>query len=92
MISKKDIQNLADLARIDIGEDEAESLTSEIDSILGYVGQIENMPTGTTSKTLSVRNVLREDIVTHKPNEYTEDILANSPSRERNYLKVKKIL
>jgi len=92
MISSKDIQNLADLARIEITPSEAESLTSEIDSILLYVGQIKNA-VGDSEKIIpKLRNVMRDDTVTHSPGQYTEDLLKNAPSREGNYLKVKKIL
>jgi len=92
MITKEDIKNLAHLARIEIGEDEAESLSFEIDSILGYVSQIENMKIREVTELPKLRNVMREDIVTHKPREYTEDLLLNAPSREGDFLKVKKIL
>jgi aspartyl-tRNA(Asn)/glutamyl-tRNA(Gln) amidotransferase subunit C len=92
MITKEDIKNLADLARIDIPESEAESLTRDIDSILGYVSQIKNA-TGNSEKTLpKLRNVLREDVATHAPNEYTDKLLKNAPSKEKNFLRVKKIL
>ena len=110
MITKEDIQNLANLARIEITQKEAESLTSEIDSILGYVGKINPVRDREGQQRVSVsngikeisgdssnekpilRNVLREDVVTHKEREYTEDILRLAPSREKDYLKVKKIL
>ena len=92
MITKKDIQNLAELSRIEITPLEAESLTSEIDSILGYVGQIKDA-TGDIEKIIpKLRNVMREDVPTNTKEEYTEKILKNAPSRKDNYLKVKKIL
>ena len=92
MISTEDIQKLAQLARIDISVDEVESLTTEIDAILGYVGQIQNISATEVKETPTLRNVMREDIVAHTSGEYTEDILANAPSREGDYVKVKKIL
>ncbi|MEQ1499792.1 MAG: Asp-tRNA(Asn)/Glu-tRNA(Gln) amidotransferase subunit GatC [Parcubacteria group bacterium] len=92
MITKEDIQNLANLARIQIEPSEAESLTGEIDNILGYIGQIENMKAEDFTPSYPVKNVLRKDEVTNKPGEFTEEILNNAPSREGQYLKVKKIL
>ena len=92
MITKEDIKTLADLARIEIAPQEAENLSSEIDSILGYVGQIESMNVREVTELPKLRNVMREDVVTHKPREYTEDLLLNAPSREGDFLKVKKIL
>ena len=94
MITTEDIKHLADLSRIEVSSAEAEKLTGEIDSILGYVGQIKNATEGGEEKTTVplLHNVMREDMVTHEPKEYTEAILANAPARDGDYLKVKKIL
>ena len=91
MISKDDIKHLAKLARIRISEDEAENMTKEIDSILEYVSQVKNI-SGKAEEKPILKNVMREDIVTRNAGEYTEDILKLAPSREGNYIKVKKIL
>lgn len=88
---------MAELARIEIKEEELESLRGEIDSILDYVGQIKEV-TGTVPPLDYKRglggviNVMRED---NKPNEsgvYTEALVAEFPESEKGYLKVKKIL
>lgn len=92
MITSKDIQNLAELARIEISESEAESLTSEMDSILSYIGQTKDAIGDVEKKVPELHNVMREDVPTNKPREYSESLLANAPSREGNYFKVKKIL
>jgi Asp-tRNA(Asn)/Glu-tRNA(Gln) amidotransferase C subunit len=39
-----------------------------------------------------LRNVMREDLVTNTPREFTEDILSNSPKRKDDYIEVKNIL
>ncbi|HBD24564.1 MAG: hypothetical protein A2566_03555 [Candidatus Zambryskibacteria bacterium RIFOXYD1_FULL_40_13] len=91
-LTKKDIQNLGSLARIGISEEEAEKLTPEIDSILGYVGQIKDAVGDVEKRVSAHRNVMREDIPTNEPRQYTEDVMSNAPSREGDYLKVKKIL
>lgn len=92
MITPKDIQNLADLARIEIPESEAESLTSEIDSILSYISQTKDAIGDVEKKVPELHNIMRDDVPTNKPGEYTEDLLNNAPQREGNYFKVKKIL
>lgn len=92
MITKEDIKNLADLARIEIGDAEAEGLTTQIDSILGYVGQIKDSTGDLSSVIPKLRNVMREDLVTNTPDLYTEKLLNNAPSRLGRLLKVKKIL
>jgi aspartyl-tRNA(Asn)/glutamyl-tRNA(Gln) amidotransferase subunit C len=92
MITAEEIKHLADLARIEISSDEAEKMRGEMDAILDYVGQI-NATTGEVARvTPPLRNVMREDMPTNAPGEYTEKLLSNAPAREGNYVKVKKIL
>ena len=92
MITPQDVKKLADLARMEIPEQELDSFASQIDSILGYVGQIMNT-TGDMARTVPpLHNVMREDEPQNESGQYTESILKNAPSREGNYLKVKKIL
>jgi aspartyl-tRNA(Asn)/glutamyl-tRNA(Gln) amidotransferase subunit C len=92
MISKEDIKNLADLSRIQLSPEEMESMTREIDSILGYVGQIQDVGGTDEREVPAHRNIMREDRVINESGEYTEKLLDNAPGREGNYLKVKKIL
>jgi aspartyl-tRNA(Asn)/glutamyl-tRNA(Gln) amidotransferase subunit C len=92
MIIKDEIKKLADLARIDVSDEEVEGLTSQIDSILDYVGQIQNSTGDAKAEVPKLRNVMRDDVVTNNTDEYTEKLLNNAPSREGRYLKVKKIL
>lgn len=93
MITKEEIKHLADLARIEAPENELDRLTSQIDSILNYVGQINKAVSGEIKKEAGdLRNIMRSDMVTVEPGEYTEAILANAPQKEGKYFKVKKIL
>ena len=92
MIDREEVKHLAQLARIEISEDEVDSLTKEIDSILGYVGQVQNTTSDVEKVVPKLRNVMRDDVVTRSPGQYTKDILANAPSTEGDYIKVKKIL
>lgn len=92
MIEKKDIEKLALLARIEVSEEEKESLASSIESILGYVGQVTSVSETAESILPPLRNVMREDEIRHKEGEFTEALLSNAPAREGNYVEVKKIL
>ena len=93
MISKKDIENLANLARIRLSEEEKESLAKDIDSILAYVDQIKAAPIGDWKPQAGeVRNVMREDVVMSTLVEDRERILDEAPKREGDYVAVKKIL
>ena len=91
-VTSKDIKNLASLARIEISEEEAEKLTPEIDSILGYVGQIKDVVGNIKKEVPKLHNIILEDISTNTSRQYTDDILSNAPDREGDYIKVKKIL
>ncbi|MFA7216404.1 MAG: Asp-tRNA(Asn)/Glu-tRNA(Gln) amidotransferase subunit GatC [Candidatus Paceibacterota bacterium] len=92
MINVKDIQDLAKLARVEIKDEEAISLTKELDSILEYVGQIKEVSLDLQKEKPLLKNVMREDIPTNTSREFTEDILANSPKTEGDYIEVKNIL
>jgi len=91
-----EVLKLAKLARIEISDTEAESLSHEFDAILNYVGEVKKISItdhqqSTTNKH-AVRNVLRDDIHAHASGEFSEAILKNAPAREGEYIKVKKIL
>ena len=108
MISLKDIEKLAELSRLEIPAGEKETLRKEIDSILTYVGQIKEISNTHSSKVKPsdsglegltlledrpiVRNVFRDDKNPHESGIYTETLLAETPQREGNFVKVKKIL
>ncbi len=92
MVTKEEIKNLASLSRIEITDAEADKMTKEIDSILGYVGQIQSKTLDLQREIPKLRNVMREDLVTSSPREYTEKLLKNAPDRDGDYLKVKNIL
>lgn len=95
MIERKDIEKLAELARIKVPEAELDRLGNEIDSILGYVGQLSEVAAAEPdekSRIGTVRNVLREDTDPHEPGKFSEALLSAAPRREGAYFKVKKIL
>lgn len=92
MIGKKDIEKLATLARINIADKEIDSLTGEMDSILEYVKQIEEVSGGELGEVSQLSNVMRDDGEPHESGIYTKDILEQAPETEGGYIKVKKIL
>ncbi len=92
MIDKKDVEYLANLSRLELLAGEADSLTKEIDSILDYVGQIQKVSGDLKKGKPKLRNVMRDDVVSHKSGEFSEKLLKNVPNKEGDYVKVKKIL
>ena len=94
MLEKNDIQKLAGLARIRISEDELLGLEKDFEGILAYISQIQKAAEGALGEDTGngLRNVFREDENPHESGIHTEALLAQTPKREENYLKVKKIL
>ena len=97
-MDKQGILKLANLSRIDLSETEAGKFSNEFDKILEYVGEVKiavktsaKLETGNKERFIP-RNVFRSDEKPHKKGIYTEAILEQAPAREKNYIKVKKIL
>jgi aspartyl-tRNA(Asn)/glutamyl-tRNA(Gln) amidotransferase subunit C len=93
-MEKKDILHLATLSRIRISDEEAEALKGDIESVLEYVGAInEIVADGQDLKKVGpVHNVFRADVVTNEEGAYTQALLAEAPKSKDGYLQVKKIL
>jgi aspartyl-tRNA(Asn)/glutamyl-tRNA(Gln) amidotransferase subunit C len=96
MITKEEILNLADLARIEVADDEIENIRQKMEGILDYVSEIQSLSgEDAVSETPEVgenRNVFREDEDPHETGKYTESIIKNAPEKEGDYIKVRKIL
>ena len=94
-MNKEEVLKLARLARIEVSEEEAESLTQEIGSILNYISEIKSADVSdseTDSGDFALKNIFREDGEPHASREFSEAILNQAPAREGDYFKVKKIL
>jgi aspartyl-tRNA(Asn)/glutamyl-tRNA(Gln) amidotransferase subunit C len=86
----KDVENLAELARIELTNEEKKALLKDFDNILAYVGQIETLQIETTEEP-QVFNIWREDEVVER--EFSRDLVINQfPESQDGFLKVKKIL
>lgn len=95
MLKREDIKKLADLSRINIEDSELGALANDMDSILGFVGQISSVISGIEDKGIElgqVYNVLREDRDPNESGVYSKELIDEFPNRDGNYLKVKKIL
>ncbi len=90
----EDVLRLATLSRIEIPERDVAQFVQEFDSILAYVGKLEELtlPARGGKVAGTVRNVLRPDGEPSVPGLYTESIVAQFPQKEGNNLSVKQIL
>ena len=94
MASAEDVRKLAALARIRVDDADLPRFVKEFESILAYVGQLEELelPESLKDDAPVLRNVMREDGEPHKKGIYTEKLTAQFPEREGDYLKVKQII
>ena len=96
MITKKDIEHLKKLARVEFGEKETEELTESVGDILKFIEQlkevdIESVPEMTHAGT--EKNIFRKD---KNPQKFDEALLgrliSTFPEKEKTYLKVKAVI
>lgn len=93
MVTTKEVEKLAGLARIDLSEEEKRAFSGEIEAILKYVSDIQGLETPPYIGAVNeVRNILREDGNAHESGVYSENLLSLAPVREGNYFRVKRIL
>lgn len=90
----KDIENLANLARIKLSDDEKKALLKDTEDILAFVSTVQEVKTKDEAEERlgALYNVTREDNESHKSGMHTEKLLGEAPAKKDNYIKVKKIL
>jgi aspartyl-tRNA(Asn)/glutamyl-tRNA(Gln) amidotransferase subunit C len=87
------VRRIAKLARIRVEEAEVAVLAAELNGILGYVAQLDEVDvTGVAplSGGAQMAMRLREDVVTD--GEMAEKILANAPERSGDFFTVPKVV
>ncbi|MEW5767993.1 MAG: Asp-tRNA(Asn)/Glu-tRNA(Gln) amidotransferase subunit GatC [bacterium] len=92
-ISRDEVEHLANLARLELTEEEIEKFSHQLTDILGYVEKINELNTeavAPTAHAMPLKNVLRQDEV--KPSLPTEAVLANAPDAGEEYFKVPKVI
>lgn len=91
MINKEKIYHLAKLARLKLTEDELQRLTQDLNKILDFVEKINELNLENFSPLTNILEKLpfRKDEIKESDN---QEIIKNFPEKEKNYLKVPKIL
>jgi aspartyl-tRNA(Asn)/glutamyl-tRNA(Gln) amidotransferase subunit C len=95
MISKEEIQKLAELSRIELREGEVEALQKDISNILDYVGQISALEGNVVNDIAANHNVMRDDVAYTKDSPLysaREAIVAAFPEEKNGYNVVRKII
>ncbi len=92
MITKKDVEHVAKLARIEITEEEKEKFTKQLGDVIKHVNQLNEVDTTGVepmAHAYPLFNVMREDEV--KYGNTREELLKNAPEEEDSFFKVPKI-
>ena len=94
MIGEHEVESLAALARLSLSTEEKTKLHKDLESILGFISELFNLPVGQVEKQDLglVKNVMREDGQPNDRKAFTADILAEAPRVKNGHLEVKKIL
>lgn len=93
-LTREDVLKLAQLARLDLTEEEIEEFSEELSEILDYVeqlGEVDIKGLKPTQQVSGLTDVMREDKIRdygYKP----EDLLKNVPDVKDNQIKVHRVL
>ena len=93
-ITREDVVHLAELSNISLAEDQIEPLIKDLDNILGYISQLDELDTDNVEPTyqcFDMQHVWREDEI-EEFEAKREDLLALTRESEDNQIKVPKVL
>ena len=92
-ISKEEVLHVADLARLKLSDAEAEALTKDMESIIGFANKLNELDTEgvvPTAHAIPMSNAFREDVV--KESYDRDEILKNAPQAEDDGFAVPKVV
>lgn len=92
-ISEEEVKHVANLARLAITEEEAQMFTKQLDAIISFAEQLNELDTENvepTSHVLDIKNVMREDV--QKKGLSIEEVVKNAPDHKDGYIRVPTIL
>lgn len=92
-LSTSDVEYVARLARLEISEAEKDKFTAQLNDILRYIDQLNELDTAGVapmSHAIAVTNAFREDKVLESLG--TQKALANAPDARGEFLRVPKVI
>jgi len=96
-VDKDTVRKVARLARLAVPEDRLESLAGEINGILKWIEQLEEVDVAGVepmTSTVAMKLKMRDDVVTDGPTGggQPEKIVANAPKTEDHFFVVPKVV
>lgn len=92
-ITKDEVQHVADLARLSFSDEELKTFTKQLDDIIGFAEQMNELDTDgvePTTHVLDMDNVLREDLSREWLTR--DEALKNAPEQKDGQVKVPSVL
>ncbi|MGD6830549.1 Asp-tRNA(Asn)/Glu-tRNA(Gln) amidotransferase subunit GatC [Sutcliffiella halmapala] len=92
-ISEDQVKHVAHLARLAISEEEAVMFTSQLDAIISFAEQLNELDTDhvqPTTHVLPMKNVMREDVA--KEGLPVDEVLKNAPDHKNGQIRVPSII
>lgn len=92
-VAKKDVEYVAELARLSFSEEEKEALAMDLNMILGYVDKLSELDTEAVDIVVNpyyIENKFREDEV--QPSLALNDVLSNAPEKLEEYIIVPTVI
>jgi len=92
-ISDKDVDKIADLARLNLDDNARKKYTGQLNQILSYVKKLEEVDTTGVEPLIHSHdqvNVMRDDIPGKSLS--TEKALENAPLKDEKYFRVPKVV
>jgi aspartyl-tRNA(Asn)/glutamyl-tRNA(Gln) amidotransferase subunit C len=93
MISRQDVEHVARLARLALGDADLERMREQLNGILTYIDKLRALDTAgvePTSHAVPLVNVMRDD--DNRPSLPQEQALANAPDRSGEFFRVPRII
>jgi aspartyl-tRNA(Asn)/glutamyl-tRNA(Gln) amidotransferase subunit C len=93
MITRQEVDHVADLARLALSETEREKMTTQLNKILEAANELQKLDTSgvpPTAFAVPLQNVFRPDEV--RESLPREAVLANAPDPERGFFRVPRIM
>ncbi len=92
-LTRKEVEHIAELARLGLTEEEKDVFGAQLSAILDHFQVLQQLDTETVEPTTTAipsQNVMRDDVV--QPSLPREDVLANAPNAVDNFFRVRAIL
>lgn len=95
MVTKEEVQHIADLAKLEFSESELTSLTSELNNVLGYIDQLKELDVTNVAPLANLNESVSETALRNdeaRPSLSIEEALRNAPKTADGYFLVPKVL